>query len=149
MISLRILVNLLAGNRDANLNFAAWSQAFGVLAVDIASTMSRAAELKSLFERAGYRDCFLKVDPPVAGFQQLDIEGVDSTRSNERVLVATILVVIPQPAGNKPCRRVADCLGQAKTLARRSGTWIFVVVIDVGKLKNRSNIRSFGTPPAS
>ena len=147
VLSLRILVGLLAGNRDAN--FAAWSQAFGVLAVDIANTMSRAAELKSLFERAGYRDCFLKHTPPGEGFQQLDIEGVHSTRSDERVLVATILVVIPQPAGNQPCRRVADCLSRAKALASRSGTWIFVVVIDVGKLRNNSNVRSFGTPPAS
>jgi hypothetical protein len=61
------------------------------------------------------------------------------------------LVVIPQPAGNQPRRRVADCLRQAKmiitALASRIGTWIFVVVIDVGKLKNKSGRRSFGTPP--
>ena len=126
-----------------------WSRAFDVLAVDIASTMSQAEDLKLLFESAGYQHCFLQYRAPGAGFQQLNIQGVHSTSSGKRVLVATILVVIPQPAGNQPYRRVADCLKQARALASRSGTWVFVVVIDVGKLKNKSGCRSFGTPPPS
>ena len=110
--------------------------------------MSQDDELKSLFKSAGYQLCFLKHTPPGDGFQQLDIEGFHST-DGERALVATILVVIPQPAGVGPCRRVALCLKQAKALASQSGTWVFVVVIDVGKLKNKSGHRSFGTPPPS
>jgi hypothetical protein len=57
VVSLGILVALLGGARDAS--FPAWRSAFGVLAVDIAQTMSRAAEMKGLFERAGYRHCSL------------------------------------------------------------------------------------------
>ena len=109
--------------------------------------MSQDDELKSLFKSAGYQLCFLKHTPPGDGFQQLDIEGVHCTSTSWRRRVATILVVIPQPAGVGPCRRVALCLKQAKALAGRVGTWIFVVVIDVGKLKNNSGRRPFGTPP--
>ena len=111
--------------------------------------MSQDDELKSLFKSAGFQHCWLKHTPPGDGFQRLDIEGVHSTSTNWRRLVATILVVIPQPAGVGPCRRVALCLKQAKALASQSGTWVFVVVIDVGKLNNKSAHRSFGTPPPS
>jgi tetratricopeptide (TPR) repeat protein len=147
MVSLGILVDLLGGGRDVT--FPMWSRPFEVLAVDIANTMSQDEDVKLLFESAGYQHCFLQDRPPVAGFQQLNIQGAHSTSSGKRALVATILVVIPQPAGNHPCRRVADCLKQAKALASRSGTWVFVVVIDVGKLGNKSGCRSFGTPPPS
>jgi tetratricopeptide (TPR) repeat protein len=146
MVSLGILVDLLGGGRDVT--FPMWSRPFEVLAVDIANTMSQDEDVL-LFESAGYQHCFLQDRPPVAGFQQLNIQGAHSTSSGKRALVATILVVIPQPAGNHPCRRVADCLKQAKALASRSGTWVFVVVIDVGKLGNKSGCRSFGTPPPS
>jgi hypothetical protein len=44
---------------------------------------------------------------------------------------------------------VAECLKHAKAHADRPGSWVFVVVIDVGKLKNKSGHRSFGTPPPS
>ena len=147
VVSLGILVDLLGGGRDVT--FPMWSRPFEVLAVDIANTMSQDEDVKLLFESAGYQHCFLQDRPPGAGFQQLNIQGAHSTSSGKRALVATILVVIPQPAGNHPCRRVADCLKQAKALASRSGTWVFVVVIDVGKLGNKSGCRSFGTPPPS
>jgi hypothetical protein len=63
--------------------------------------------------------------------------------------MATLMVVIPQKAGKKPCRRAVACLEQALALASRRGTWVFVVVIDVGKLKNKSIERSFDTPAAN
>jgi hypothetical protein len=147
VVSLGILVRQLI--RPRKTAFQHWSAAFDVVASNIAGTMSRAEELKSLFAQAGYRDCFLKHEPPRDGFQQLQIAGFTSTGStgDEPVLVATILVVIPQDAGDHPCRRVADCLKHAKAHAGRPGSWVFVVVIDVGKVRNKSGHRSFGTPP--
>jgi hypothetical protein len=148
VVSLERLVDMLTRPRDAS--FAAWGKVLDVLANDIANTMHQADELKGLFEAAGFRNCHLKNNPPSVGFQQLEIHGFRATQAGSGPeLVATILVVIPQDAGDRPCRRVADCLKQAKALASRSGTWVFVVVIDVGKLKNKSSHRSFGTPPAS
>jgi hypothetical protein len=149
MVSLGILVRQLI--RPRKTAFDHWSAPFDVVASNIASAMSRAAELKRLFAQAGYRECFLKHKPPGDGFQQFQIAGFTSTGStgDEPVLVATILVVIPQDAGDHPCRRVADCLKNAKAHAGRPGSWVFVVVIDVGKVRNKSGHRSFGTPPPS
>ena len=148
VVSLGILVRQLIRVRPRKTAFHHWSPAFDVVASDIARTMSRAAELKRLFAQAGYRECFLKHKPPGDGFQQLQIAGFTST-GDEPVVVASILVVIPQDAGDHPCRRVADCLKHAKAHAGRPGSWVFVVVIDVGKLRNKSAHRWFGTPPPS
>ncbi len=97
VVSLGILVRELTRARQTA--FIKWSAAFDVLATNIAGTMSRADKLKRLFAaEAGYRNYFLtKHKPPGDGFQQLQIDGFTSTDDGP-VLVATILVVIPQDA---------------------------------------------------
>ncbi len=120
------------------------------MSLAIASSLCKADPTTRLFAKE-YERWFVKLANTANGLSQVEVCGFrkGAALGASAELIATILVVIPQRAGRRPCRRVVACLEQAKTLASHVGSWVFVVVIDVGKLSNNSRIRSFGKPPAS
>jgi hypothetical protein len=130
--------------------FQAWSAQLATFSLDIAKRLCKADPTTSLFG-AKYQNWQVQLGPTANGFSQVEVYGFEKGASagTSAMLMATLMVVIPQKAGKKPCRRAVACLEQALALAARRGTWVFVVVIDVGKLKNKSIERSFDTPAAN
>ena len=130
--------------------YTAWSAQLGTVSLAISISLCKADPTTRLFATE-YEHWLVNLGTTANGFSQVEVRGfrTGAALGASAKLMATILVVIPQEAGKRPCRRVVACLERAQALASHVGTWVFVVVIDVGKHKNKSLTRSFGTPPPS